>query len=496
MGVIVKQGLWNSVSLGVGLVLGSIGTLFIFPAVFPDGPDAKDWGVIQLIMSYTTIAAEFLSLGSSRAVVYYHSRIKKDERGGLNSFLWIVPGAFAVLVVVLVALMPGIFDVLVEDPYAATQLKGLILPTALILIATIYFNTAAGYASAYMRTSRQAFLTEVFIRVGVLAFVGLFFIGYISFVQLVMGYALVYGGRMVLQMLDLGNESFKGISLSRLSSPAARNGLRFGSYAMLDSAAALIVNRLDMVMIAAYMGAEYVAYYTIALFMATVIQLPSRALIPISASVLAKAWSNNDMDTINTVYRKTSLTQMAFGGLIFVMIWASVYDLIGLLPPDYRDIAWIFLFLGLAKFVHMAFGINGGILLTSPKYRVSFYLNLVLLAITVITNLWLIPEYGSEGAAAATLISVVAFNLMRYLYLLWKWGMQPFRIEHGVTMAVLGLLFSMAELMTFHTGFGAYADIAVRSMVYGGSGLLLFYLFRVSPEFNTLVKRLAPWLPM
>ena len=50
--------------------------------------------------------------------------------------------------------------------------------------------------------------------------------------------------------------------------------------------------------------------------------------------------------------------------------------------------------------------------------RVDLFLNVVLSAVNIALNVLLIPSYGSVGAAAATLISIVLFGTGQYMYLL------------------------------------------------------------------------------
>ena len=64
--------------------------------------------------------------------------------------------------------------------------------------------------------------------------------------------------------------------------------------------------------------------------------------------------------------------------------------------------------------------------MTSEKYRFDLYVNLFLIGLTLFTNMIFIPIYGIEGAALATGISIVMYNLVKW-YLLKKWfGLQPF----------------------------------------------------------------------
>ncbi len=64
------------------------------------------------------------------------------------------------------------------------------------------------------------------------------------------------------------------------------------------------------------------------------------------------------------------------------------------------------LFIGLGRMVDLVTGINGTILGTSPKYKYELYFSVTLAILTVVTNYMLIPQYGINGAAFATFLSM------------------------------------------------------------------------------------------
>ncbi len=490
MGIVAKQGGWNLAILLAGFGMGAITTMFIFPKVFPDGDAAKDWGVIQLMLSYAVIGGEFLSLGSARAAIFFHARsADRESRSVLNSYLWILPGIILAVFSIVFSFFPEVFDLLIKDEYTVAQVQRYYLPLVVLFYMTVYFNSAGGYAMALMQTVFQAFLTEIFIRIGVLVVVALFFFGWINFDGMIAGYVIVYTMRAVLQLVYLNKIAYSGIRWNLAFSKKIVPQLRYGIYAVLDSGAALLVNRLDMVMIGAFMEAQHIAFYSIALFIAMIVQLPSRALIPISAAVLSKAWSENDMKTIHSVYFKTSLNLFITGGVILMVIWFSLDNVLAQMPEDYRDIHYIFLYLALAKWVHMAFGINGGILLTSPNYRVSFYLNLFLLIITFITNYLLIPVMGAPGAALSTLISVFVFNILRFGYLLYRYQMQPFRKKHLYSAIILGVGWVAGTFIPIPEDLPNLVSALVRSIVILTITGVPLYVFGISQELNAVVKK-------
>ena len=137
----------------------------------------------------------------------------------------------------------------------------------------------------------------------------------------------------------------------------------------------------------------------------------------------------------------------------------------------------------------MSCGINGGILVTSEKYRYDLFINLLLICLTLFTNVIFIPIYGIEGAALATAISIIIYNIVKW-YLLKKWfRLQPFNYKFLFAIAVCLFTFFITSLLSFDFDI-LFTRIILKSIfiLTVFFGLILF--FRISPDINTLIYRL------
>ena len=190
-------------------------------------------------------------------------------------------------------------------------------------------------------------------------------------------------------------------------------------------------------MLGHYLKIENVAFYTVAFFMASLIEIPARSILQIVKPLLAKAWSEGDVTEIATLYRKTSINQMIIGLLLFIGIWMSIDDVLTFVPEKYQGIQNVFFYVGLAKLINVSAGVNGTIILTSDKYRFDLYINLFLILVTVITNLYFIPKYGIEGAAMATTLALFIHNMVKTLILYSFYKIQPFQMAHAFVRLLL-----------------------------------------------------------
>ena len=61
MGIVRNQSIKNSISFYIGMAIGAINTVIIYPNVFNDHPEYL--GLIQIIIAYAIVISIFSSLG-------------------------------------------------------------------------------------------------------------------------------------------------------------------------------------------------------------------------------------------------------------------------------------------------------------------------------------------------------------------------------------------------------------------------------------------------
>lgn len=238
-------------------------------------------------------------------------------------------------------------------------------------------------------------------------------------------------------------------------------------------------------MLSSMAGLSETGIYAIAFYIGSVITVPQHAIGKIATPLIADHIQKNNMGEVEDIYRKSSLNQLVTGVFIFSLIWVNIDPLMGILPEAYQGGRWVVLFIGLGKLFDMATGTNGSIILTSKYYRFDLFTSLMLVIFTIITNLLLIPEYGMNGAALATMLSIFVYNLVKYFFVWTRFSMQPFQIS-ALWTCLAGLVAVFAALSI--PELPVLADIAVRSIII----LLLFALplwwFEISPELNRMIK--------
>ena len=167
------------------------------------------------------------------------------------------------------------------------------------------------------------------------------------------------------------------------------------------------------------------------------------------------------------------------------------------MPASYSAGRYVFLFLGLGRIFEMYAGLTGVILITSKRYRYDFTFSVLLVGMTVASNAALIPSLGMNGAAIATMSTVIVYNLIRIGFV-WKFfRIQPFAATDCWIVLLTGAMVGLSALIPYLGNF--ILDAAVRTLVIS----LLFgatvYYTNASPQLNatldSLLARIGIRLP-
>jgi O-antigen/teichoic acid export membrane protein len=101
-------------------------------------------------------------------------------------------------------------------------------------------------------------------------------------------------------------------------------------------------------------------------------------------------------------------------------------------------------------------------------------------------NVLLIPRYGITGAAMATAISIMSYNLMKLVFIYRHFKMQPFTLNTLKIIALGFIAYGIGFILPLN--FHGLINIALRSAVVGTFLLIVVYRLNVSTDFNNIVK--------
>jgi O-antigen/teichoic acid export membrane protein len=248
-------------------------------------------------------------------------------------------------------------------------------------------------------------------------------------------------------------------------------------------------------MVSGMVGLEAAAIYTTTFYMATVIEVPKRAMTQSATAVLSIAFEKGNLKNGERIYRQTALNQLIIGGLLMIGLWANTSNIFEIMPKGnlYSAGANVILFIGLTRLIDMSFGPSSEVIGLSRYYWVNLVVISFLAVASVVMNLYLIPRMGIDGAAVGTLIAILSYNLIKFIFITIKIGIQPFSKFTVRSLVVIGMTVGLNLMIPDFEN--VWVDVLIRS-----SALSLFYAsfilaFNCSPEvteqFDLIRKKLG-----
>ena len=139
----------------------------------------------------------------------------------------------------------------------------------------------------------------------------------------------------------------------------------------------------------------------------------------------------------------------------------------------------------------MLMGVNAEIIGNSPFYKFNFIMGVISGILVMASNYFLIHKFGMNGAALSTLLNISIVNIARYYYINHKINMHPFSKE-TLKVALIGLLTFVIIYLIPNielTMYGAYVNIALRSLIIVFVFIGSVYYFKISEDFNNIIRK-------
>lgn len=484
MGVIIKQSIQNTIISYVGIVLGFISTILLFPRILT--PDK--YGLTRLFISLALICAQFAHLGIKNTIIRFfpYFQSSKKEKSRLLTLTLLIPFGGFLLFTVLYLLGQDLFISYYNDRSALFGEYYLFLIP--LVFATLFFEVLNNYVRALQDSVTGSFLNEVLLRALIIILLIVHYFDLISFPTFMVGFVGIYCIEPFYLLIYLYRRGELNLAFPNLDKRAKFiKGMGvYGAYSLLGGLATLIVGNIDIIMLGAMTNLNDTAVYAIAFYVGSVIAVPQRSILKITSPILAGLLKDRKFDQISSLYKRTSLTQLTAGVLLYIGIWANMHNLMYLLPEEYHGMQWIIITIGAAKLFNMATGINGAIIINSKYYRFDLYTNFLLIGLTIGTNYFLIQQWGMLGAAIATALSIFIYNFIKFVFVWLKFDMQPFRWNAIAVLIIatfcLGISWQIPYLYNFVT------DLVLRSgiitIIFTGSILL----FDLSDDVKNLLQ--------
>ncbi|MCB0496037.1 MAG: oligosaccharide flippase family protein [Cyclobacteriaceae bacterium] len=486
MGIIIRQSITSTIFTYLGVVVGYVNILILFPKYM----SPEEVGLTRTIQDAAMLLVPFVQLGVSQLTIKYFPKYYGKTFYG--EFVSLIFGLFLIAAIIFT-----IFFLLFKNEIAGyfstnSELVNnyLFYILGLALLLSLH-QVLVAYAQSLHNIVLPNFLKEVTLRAFTLIDILLFALKVINFHTFINVLVVAYAFNLVILAIYLTSRNALQYSFNWrfIQWGVVKEMITYSLFTFLGAGGILIIGKVDSIMVAGMINLDANAVYTTAFYIAVLIELPKRAVAQIGMPIVSKAFKDNNIEEVQSIYAKSSINNLIIGSLLFIGIWINLDNIFLLIPNNevYALGKYVVLIVGAGKLIDMAAGINGEIIVMSKHYRVNVYLIVLMTIFTITANYYLIPLYGLEGAAIGSAVALLLFNFGKYLFLLLKEKIQPFSVQ-TLKVVLIAAITAFVGLELPYMG-NVIIDILVRSTIATTVFAGLIIWLKPSEDVEMLLKQ-------
>ena len=488
MGIIQKQSIRSTVFIMLGFSIGAINMILLAPKLLT----TSQLGLTRVITDVAITLGTMCTFGSLPIVYkffpFYKSYLPPEKNDLPFLTLLVCTFGFIVMCVSGYALRDIIIRKFSERSPLFVEYSYLVYPFALFYLAYMWLES---FGWSFKKGVTSNTLREVGPRILFTILLVLFATHIINLKWFLVLFAFSYCLPTLILFFVLrrtGNFYFN-TGISSVTMRLKSRMINFGLFLFGAQFLNLLSRTADTFILTATSknGLTDVAVFTIGTYVVALMEIPQRSINAISIPVLAESWKNKDLDNISHIYTRSVTNLLIIGLAMFSLVLLNIHNLGIYMGRDYKGIETVVFFLGIGKLIDLGTGANTQIIGTSNYWRVDFATNVIYTLIALPLNYILITHYGLMGAAYSTLISVSVYNCMRFAFLWYKFGLQPYRWKDLLVIAIA----AVAGLITWWLPRipSVFADTGMRTIVFSILFFSTIYKTAISEEVNVMIVK-------
>ena len=396
------------------LIIRSFGVLLLFgfTLFITNFYSAENVGRYDFVRSTLMVLGGISLMGTNQSIIYYSGLLnaRKSIESIRSIYSKMLKIIFTLSLIILGFFMIFFNETIINDIFKNRESYSLILKTILTLVffavTMLNIDTIRAlkktilsemyrsmfrylpvfiFAIILLKTNNEELLVEVYL----LGFLLLSLFSSIS----------VY---ILFKKIDKPNdksESFTITEIFKTSSPMA-----------LSAIAYFIMQSIDIIILSIYEGFDQIAYYSVSVKLAMLTTLALMSVNIVIAPRIAEIYENQNMQKLQMLIKHSTRIIFLISICVLSVLFFFSEEILGLFGQGYVIANNALFFLLAAQFFNAVSG-PGAIYLNMTGRQKTLNKILVLaLIINILLNFYLIPIQGINGAAIATLASLIIWN--------------------------------------------------------------------------------------
>ena len=493
MGVIAKQSIRGTIVTYLGIAVGIVTTFFVLTRFLT----TEEIGLARVLIDAATLFVGLAQLGTNASIIrfypYFREKNSEEDHG---FFFWalVVPFiGFLLFAIIYWACRVPLGAWFGDKSPLFVEYYYFVLPLAFFML---YQTICESTCNVLMHIVVPRAVRELIVRVGLLAIYLLYAFDFLSIDGLVIGICVNYSLAAVINLCYFF--SLKRINLRpdwsylRAHRDIVRKYLVYTGFLIISAVTTVLAPTLSSFFVTAKMGLDNTGIFAIATYMAVMVSVPNRSVAAIASPQLARAIKEQNRDECSHLVSQVTRNMLLIGGFILLAMWVNIDLIFHILPngATYATAKYVVLILGVSQLVLATFSICFTLLTYSRFYAFSLLLSLLLTVSALLLNNYLVPLYGMEGAAWSNMLSYGLYYLLIIATVVPLCRVYIIDRKWWAILTLVVVLFALNwAWQTYLPALNIWLDSILRSVVILGSGALIAYKAKLSPEVNEQITK-------
>lgn len=491
LGTIAKQSIQGTIVTYIGVAI-SIVTTFVVMTRFLT---AEEIGLSRVLIDAGTLFIGLAQLGTSSSIIRFYPYFKTDDHHDHGFFFWtlLIPLiGFCLVTAVYIFFRADIINMFSEKSSLFVNYFHYVLPLAFFMLYQTVFETNA---NVRMRIVFPRAVREVILRILLLIIYLLYAFNIFTLDGFVVSLCGIYAIAALLNIIYLfttNNVSFlPDLHFLRSNPDLVTRYLLYTGFLILSALASAVAPLVSSFLVSAKMGLDYNGIFTIALNIAVIVCIPSRALNAIVSPELSASYKDGNTRQLTHLLKQASSNLFLFGCIIMLGIWINIDLIFHILPngETYAVAKQTVLLLTISQLLLSTFAIALYAINFSRFYFFSLICSALLTISSVCLNNRLIPIYGINGAAAANCLSYIIFFGCVLLVVRIFLNTTPLSYSHLKTFLITALLFVVNEtIVRLWPDMNIWLSASIRTMLLVSIFVIVALQWNISKDVNQYIS--------
>ncbi|MBW2073048.1 MAG: oligosaccharide flippase family protein [Deltaproteobacteria bacterium] len=375
---------------------------------------AKVMGMFALATTVATILATLARSGLDTALLRFVAEYVVEGRSDLAAAVLRKAWRVVLLTSLFLSACVYVFAAdLAVRVFHKRELGNYIRLASMAVLPLTFSYVNAAYLRGLKKIQHFAFIQNVSINLfGILSVLPLFLLLQTNNAPLA---AYVLG--TVVTLLISTWFSREGITFPKIASPiSVKEMLSVSLPLLVASSMVMITGWADIIMLGIFRSKQDVGIYAVIMKLGLLTAITLRAVNAISAPKFAELYKTGDLDSLQEVVYQA--TKMIFWSSLplFLLLLCFPSPVLALFGNEFPTGSRALQYIALGMFVSAICGSVGIVLQMTGKQHIFQNVMIITMLLNIGLNLLLIPPFGIEGAAVASMIAVIFRNITFVIY--------------------------------------------------------------------------------